>query len=108
MNFPSGSGGLARATPTSDLRHVAAVTAHRLAALLAGLSGFRTREFVSRALLVSSPATLGRDCSLTLVAHPGEASAVCCDAPRPRDSLSRLRRARPPRPTARRLPCPGR
>jgi hypothetical protein len=54
---------------------VATVAANRLAAFLARLARFHGRELVGRSLLVRSPATLGRDRSLPLIAHSSEAPA---------------------------------
>src|ERR671937_192355 len=67
-----GSTPLVLASPTANLRHVAAVAADGLAALLTGLPSFRATEFVCRPLLVGGPSALGGNGPLSLIAHPGE------------------------------------
>src|SRR5256885_16796367 len=68
--------------PAPNLRHVAAIAADSLATLLPRLAGLRHRELMRRSLLMGSPTPCGGDCSLSLVAHPGEPSAVAGCTPR--------------------------
>src|SRR6266550_132338 len=73
---------LALPAPASDLRHVAAIAADRLAALLPCLAGLRRRELVGGTLPVSRPSTRRGDLPLSLIAHPGETSAGAGRTPR--------------------------
>src|SRR5205823_6656420 len=82
---------LALPAPSTNLRHVAAIAAYGLAALLARLAGLRRRELMRRPLLVSRPSTRGRDLPLSLIAHPSETPAVAGRTPRAVSASSGLR-----------------
>src|SRR2546421_4769927 len=82
---------LALSAPSTNLRHVAAIAADGLAALLARLAGLRRRELMSRPLLVSRPSTRGGDLPLSLIAHPSETPAVAGRTPRAASASSGLR-----------------
>src|SRR2546430_13194566 len=93
---------LALPAPSTMLRHVAAIAASGLAALLARLAGLRRRELMRRPLLVSRPSTRGRDLPLSLIAHPSETPAVAGRTPRAVSASSGLRG-----PARRRFVCAG-
>src|SRR2546423_5193472 len=74
--YVEGWGLLALPALSADLRHMTAVTADCLAALLAGPPGFGRRKLVGRPPLVGGTTPLGGNLPLTLLTHAGKTTAT--------------------------------